>query len=99
MIQVENLNKTFKVAKRNSGISSAIKSLFRPEYTTVQALQDISFNIDEGEIVGYIGPNGAGKSTTIKIISGILVPDSGRCSILGNTPWKNRIEHVKNIGK
>lgn len=98
MIQVENLNKTFKVAKRNAGIGSAIKSLFKPEYTTVQALQDISFSIDEGEIVGYIGPNGAGKSTTIKIISGILVPDSGRCSILGNTPWKNRIEHVKNIG-
>ncbi len=98
MIEVQNLNKTFKVAKRNAGIGAAIKSLIKPEYTSVQALQDISFKIDEGEIVGYIGPNGAGKSTTIKIISGILVPDSGKCSILGNTPWKNRIEHVKNIG-
>jgi ABC-2 type transport system ATP-binding protein len=98
MIQVENLNKTFKVTKRNAGVASAIKTLFKPEHTTVQALQDISFKIDEGEIVGYIGPNGAGKSTTIKIISGILVPDSGRCNILGHTPWKNRIEHVKNIG-
>jgi ABC-2 type transport system ATP-binding protein len=98
MIQVENLNKTFKVTKRNAGVASAIKSLFKPEHTAVQALQDISFKIDEGEIVGYIGPNGAGKSTTIKIISGILVPDSGKCNILGHTPWKNRIEHVKNIG-
>jgi ABC-2 type transport system ATP-binding protein len=61
-------------------------------------LEDISFNIGEGEIVGYIGPNGAGKSTTIKIISGILIPDSGRCNILGNVPWKNRVNHVKNIG-
>ncbi|MCM0647970.1 ATP-binding cassette domain-containing protein [Clostridium swellfunianum] len=98
MIEVQNLNKTFKVAKRKAGLGAAVKSLFKPEYTTVQALQDISFNIDDGEIVGYIGPNGAGKSTTIKIISGILVPDSGNCSILGHTPWKNRIEHVKNIG-
>jgi ABC-2 type transport system ATP-binding protein len=98
MIEVQNLNKTFKVAKRNAGIGAAVKSLFKPQYTTVQALQDISFNIDEGEIVGYIGPNGAGKSTTIKIISGILVPDSGKCNILGSTPWKNRVDHVKNIG-
>ena len=98
MIEVQNLNKTFKVAKRNAGIGAAVKSFFKPEYTTVQALQDISFSIDEGEIVGYIGPNGAGKSTTIKIISGILVPDNGNCTILGHTPWKNRVDHVKNIG-
>ncbi len=98
MIQVEALSKSFKVAKRGSGISGAIKSLFNPQYSIVQALDNISFKIDEGEIVGYIGPNGAGKSTTIKIISGILVPDSGKCDILGNTPWKSRVEHVKNIG-
>ncbi|MTI46318.1 MAG: ATP-binding cassette domain-containing protein [Firmicutes bacterium] len=98
MIQVKSLNKTFKVAKRNAGIGSAVKSLFKPQYSTIHALEDISFNIDEGEIVGYIGPNGAGKSTTIKVISGILVPDSGKCDILGLTPWKNRIDHVKNIG-
>jgi ABC-2 type transport system ATP-binding protein len=98
MIEVESLYKTFKVSKRNAGIYSAVKSLFNPKYTIVKALEDISFKIDEGEIVGYIGPNGAGKSTTIKIISGILVPDSGKCNILGLTPWKNRISHVKNIG-
>lgn len=98
MIEVENLNKSFKVVKREAGIGSAIKSLFNPQYSTVQALENVSFKIDEGEIVGYIGPNGAGKSTTIKIISGILVPDSGKCNILGYTPWKDRINHVKNIG-
>lgn len=98
MIEVKNLSKSFKVAERNGGIGSAVKSLFNPKYKRVQALQDISFNISPGEIVGYIGPNGAGKSTTIKIISGILVPDSGTCNILGYTPWKDRIHHVKNIG-
>lgn len=98
MIEVQGLNKSFKVSKRSAGIGAAVKSLFSPQYSTVQALEDISFSIAEGEIVGYIGPNGAGKSTTIKIISGILVPDSGSCSILGNTPWKSRVSHVKNIG-
>lgn len=98
MIKVEALNKSFKVAKRGAGVGAALKSLFSPQYSTVQALKDISFEIDEGEIVGYIGPNGAGKSTTIKVISGILVPDSGKCNILGYTPWKNRVKHVKNIG-
>lgn len=98
MIEVENLCKTFSVAKRGAGVGTAVKALFHPQYSTIKALENISFKIDEGEIVGYIGPNGAGKSTTIKIISGILVPDSGKCSILGNTPWKSRVDHVKNIG-
>lgn len=98
MITVENLSKTFTVKKRGAGVAAAVKSLLKPEYLQVKALENISFTINDGEIVGYIGPNGAGKSTTIKIISGILVPDSGKCDILGNTPWKDRIEHVKNIG-
>lgn len=98
MIEVEALSKSFTVVKRKAGIGAAVKSLFKPQYSTVQALKDVSFKINQGEIVGYIGPNGAGKSTTIKIISGILVPDSGKCNILGYTPWKNRVNHVKNIG-
>ncbi|MDF2987773.1 MAG: transporter [Eubacterium sp.] len=98
MITVEGLCKTFKVAKRSAGLRAAAKSLFKREYSEIEALRDISFNIGEGEIVGYIGPNGAGKSTTIKVMSGILVPDGGRCEIMGRTPWNERIAHVKNIG-
>lgn len=70
----------------------------RKEYTYVHALNDISFTINDGEMVGYIGPNGAGKSSTIKIMSGILTPDSGECIINGRTPWSDRIAHVKEIG-
>lgn len=98
MITVEGVCKTFKVAKRSAGIKAAAKALFKREYTDIEALRDVSFNIDEGEVVGYIGPNGAGKSTTIKVMSGILVPDSGTCEIMGRTPWNDRIAHVKNIG-
>jgi ABC-2 type transport system ATP-binding protein len=79
-------------------MGQALKSLFRREYTVVHALSDISFSIEPGEIVGYIGPNGAGKSTTIKVMSGILVPDSGTCTIMGYTPWRDRVRYVKRIG-
>lgn len=98
MIKVEGITKSFKVAKRSSGLLQATKALFYREHTIVEALKDITFTIEPGEIVGYIGPNGAGKSTTIKIMSGILVPDGGKCNIMGFTPWKNRVEYVKNIG-
>ena len=98
MIELKNINKTFKVAKRNAGFSEAVKALFKKEYSYINALQDVSFKIDDGEMVGYIGPNGAGKSSTIKIMSGILTPDSGECIINGRNPWKERISHVKDIG-
>jgi len=98
VIELNGISKSFKVARRSSGMKNAIKALFHREYTHVQALQDISFSIEPGEIVGYIGPNGAGKSTTIKIMSGILVPDSGSCRILGYTPWQDRVNYVKQIG-
>ncbi len=97
-IEVKNINKTFKVAKRKSSLKGAIKSFFKREYKYIKAINDISFSIEKGEIVGYIGPNGAGKSTTIKILSGILTPDSGTCKIHGLTPWKQRKEYVKHIG-
>lgn len=97
-IIVDNLRKTFKIPKRNSGLKNALKSVVHREYNVVNALEGVSFSIDEGELVGYIGPNGAGKSTTVKILSGILVPDSGTCKVNGRVPWKQRVEHVKNIG-
>ena len=98
MIELRNINKSFKVAKRNAGFKEAAKSLFKKEYTTIDALVDVSFKINDGEMVGYIGPNGAGKSSTIKIMSGILTPDSGECNVNGRTPWKERIDHVSEIG-
>lgn len=98
MIELKNINKTFKVAKRNGGIKEAVKSLFSREYEYIHALNNVSFTIGDGEIVGYIGPNGAGKSSTVKVMSGILTPDSGECRIDGLIPWKDRKQHVKNIG-
>lgn len=98
MIELHEICKSFHVAKRDPGLVGAAKSLFHREYTTVKALDNISFTINDGEMVGYIGPNGAGKSSTIKIMSGVMSPDSGTCRIDGRTPWKDRVEHVRNIG-
>ncbi|MEA4832679.1 MAG: ATP-binding cassette domain-containing protein [Oscillospiraceae bacterium] len=98
MIKLTGVNKTFKVAKRNAGFAKALSAFFKKEYSYIHALDNVSFTINDGEMVGYIGPNGAGKSSTIKIMSGILTPDSGECLINGRTPWKDRINHVKEIG-
>ncbi|MBO5401783.1 MAG: ATP-binding cassette domain-containing protein [Clostridia bacterium] len=98
MIELKNISKTFKVAKRSAGFTEAVKGLFKKDYTYINALQDVSFTINDGEMVGYIGPNGAGKSSTIKIMSGVLTPDSGECIINGRTPWKDRVSHVRDIG-
>lgn len=98
MIEVKHISKTFRVAKRDAGLKNAVRSFFRREYTEVKALQDISFTIGDGEMVGYIGPNGAGKSSTIKIMSGVMSPDSGECIINGRVPWKERTAHVQQIG-
>jgi ABC-2 type transport system ATP-binding protein len=98
MITLSNINKSFRVAKRQAGFSRAVKALFSREYEIIHALNDVSFTINDGEMVGYIGPNGAGKSTTIKIMCGILTPDSGMCDIGGKTPWRERTAHVRDIG-
>ncbi len=98
MITMENVCKAYRVAKRNAGLGEACKAFFHREHELIHALQDVSFTIGDGEMVGYIGPNGAGKSSTIKILSGILTPDRGSCKIDGLTPWKNRKEHVRRIG-
>ncbi|MBQ6498096.1 MAG: ATP-binding cassette domain-containing protein [Bacilli bacterium] len=97
-IEVRQISKTFRVAKKKSGLKEAFKSFVKREYLNIKAVDDISFSIEKGEIVGYIGPNGAGKSTTIKILSGILNPDSGSCKVAGMTPWKERVKYVKKIG-
>lgn len=78
MIKVENLTKNFKMRKKESGFKGAMKSLFSNEFEIKKAVSNISFEIDDGEVVGYIGANGAGKSTTIKMMTGILTPSSGK---------------------
>ena len=97
-IRVEGLCKTFKVLQRDSGLKNAFRSLFKRDYKYIKAVDDISFEIEEGEIVAYIGPNGAGKSTTIKMLTGILKPDSGTISVAGFNPFVDRKKYVSNIG-
>jgi ABC-2 type transport system ATP-binding protein len=97
-IVVENLVKTFRVAERSPGAWGALAGLVHRRHRAVTALEGISFSVEEGELLGYIGPNGAGKSTTVKVLSGILVPDSGRVEVLGRTPWKERTATVAALG-
>lgn len=98
IILAEHLTKEFKIDKKEPGLKGTIKSLFSGEKIIKKAVQDISFQVDEGEIVGYIGKNGAGKSTTIKMLTGILVPTSGKCYVDGIEPYKNRQKNAQNIG-
>ena len=77
MIEFQNIRKTYRVAKRQAGFMNAVKSLFSREYETIHALDNVSFRIDDGNIIGYIGPNGAGKTNTVKVMCRILTPDSG----------------------
>ena len=98
IIEFNNINKEFKIFLRDKGLWGAIKGLFKRKHKLIKALNNVCFEIQEGDIVGYIGPNGAGKSTTIKIMSGILTPTSGQCKINGYIPWKDRKKYVKSIG-
>ena len=98
MIQVKNVTKEFISTKKYPGFKGAVKGLFSNEKVRKVAVDDISFHIGKGEIVGYIGSNGAGKSTTIKMMTGILVPTQGECLVNGVDPSKNRKENAMNIG-
>jgi ABC-2 type transport system ATP-binding protein len=98
IITVGDLQKDFKVFKHHRGAWGALRNLVSREYSTIHAVNGISFEIRKGELVGYLGPNGAGKSTTIKMLSGLLVPSSGSIFVLDRTPWKQRKEHVAEIG-
>ncbi|MBN1992423.1 MAG: ATP-binding cassette domain-containing protein [Anaerolineae bacterium] len=98
IISVKSLVKTFKVARREEGLTGAVKYLFSRDYEVVKAVDGISFDIFSGEMVGYIGRNGAGKSTTIKMLTGILVPSGGKIEVNGLTPHQKRSENAQNIG-
>ncbi len=97
-ILVQDLVKTYRVAERAPGAWGAVAGLFHRRWRVIEALKGVSFGLEAGELVGLIGPNGAGKSTTIKILSGILRPDGGRCEVGGLVPWRDRRAHVARIG-
>lgn len=98
MIKTENLRKEFKKTVKEPGLKGSVKSLFRPKTEKVIAVRDISFEVPKGEILGFIGPNGAGKSTVIKMLTGILTPTSGSCTINGRNPALDRKNYVREIG-
>ena len=98
VIEVKNLVKIYKTIEKEDGLIGYFKNLVKPKYKEFQAVKSVNFNIEEGELVGYIGENGAGKSTTIKMLTGLLTPTSGKVVVNGIIPNEKRIENNKNIG-
>ena len=98
MIEVDKLRKEFKKVEKDKGLLGSIKGLLRPKYEIIAAVDNVSFNVPEGEILGFIGPNGAGKSTVIKMMTGILTPTSGKSTINVRDPVADRKKYVKDIG-
>lgn len=98
VVQVEGLAKTFTVKQKAPGLRGSLQAVWKPVTKNVTAVSGVTFSLDEGEMLAFIGPNGAGKSTTIKMLTGILYPSSGRASVLGYTPWKDRSRLGYHIG-
>ncbi len=97
IITVRNLTKTYRVPEREAGLLASVRSLGRRQYRDVEAVREIEFSVEAGEMVGFIGPNGAGKTTTLKMLSGLLHPTSGEAWVLGFTPWQRRAEYLRRI--
>jgi len=97
-IEVTNLRKTFRTKRKSAGMSGSMRALVKPQYSSVEAVRGLTFQMEPGELLGFIGPNGAGKSTTIKILTGILHPTSGDAKVLGFVPWKERQKLAYQIG-
>jgi ABC-2 type transport system ATP-binding protein len=96
-LYVDHLCKYYQVHQKEAGLGGSIRSFFRRKYTDVKAVDDISFSIDPGEIVGFLGPNGAGKTTTLKVLSGLLYPTSGKVRVLDFTPNERRAAYLRQI--
>lgn len=97
-IKVENLSKTFRVKRKEKGMKGSVKAILHPQTEEIRAVKDVSFAVEEGEMLAFIGPNGAGKSTTIKMLTGILYPDGGHAEVLGVDPAKKRRQLAYGIG-
>jgi ABC-2 type transport system ATP-binding protein len=97
-IEVSNLRKTFQTKRKAAGLGGSLRALVKPEYSSVEAVRELSFQMDTGELLGFIGPNGAGKSTTIKMLTGILHPSGGAAKVLGFVPWIERQKLAYHIG-
>ena len=96
-IHLEHLSKTYQVPEREAGFKAAMRSLVKRKFRSVQAVQQVSFDIRQGEIVGFLGPNGAGKTTTLKMLSGLLHPTGGKAVVLGYTPWERRRGYLQSM--
>lgn len=90
IISVRHLQKYYRVHQKDPGLAGSLRSLFHRRYREIKAVDNVSFDIETGELVGFIGPNGAGKTTTLKVLSGLLYPTSGEVSVLGCTPWRRQ---------
>ena len=96
-ITVEKISKTYQVPEREGGFGAAFRSFFKRKYKDVKAVQEVSFKIAQGEVVGFLGPNGAGKTTTLKMLSGLLHPTGGTANVLDFTPWELKQEYLRSM--
>ncbi len=97
IIKIENLSKTYQVPEREGGFGAAVRSFFKRTYRDVHAVENVSFQIMPGEVVGFLGPNGAGKTTTLKMLSGLLHPTAGSARVLGFTPWELKPDYLRSM--
>jgi ABC-2 type transport system ATP-binding protein len=93
LIEIKNLSKSYRVYQKQEGMMASVRGLFHRKYREVEAVRDISLSVEEGEFVAFLGPNGAGKTTTLKLLSGVINPTSGSCTVMGHVPWERRNEY------
>lgn len=93
IIEIKNLTKSYRVYQKREGVLASVRGLFHREYRSVHAVRDINFSVNEGEFVAFLGPNGAGKTTTLKLLSGVINPDSGSASVMNHVPWERENEY------